>query len=283
MTSLQVVALPRTAEQVLAIVAGASGATERCLEPDVRAWMATPAQGLAAAIELASGPEAVAAALARLAPAGLAPASPAPASPAPANPAPANPARSGLAPASLEVVGAVSSDDASWAEVARRGDGEAETCIVGLTYGPAGRVSRLVFLRAPLVPAGDVDAADAVRDARPMLERYFADLQSSRFRAAADHFSANAVYSHPPYAGGNERVLFRGRDALARGFETDRGPSPARQIITDLWQQGSRAFVEGIIEGIPNGGSFFSTAEISRQGEIARYVAFYSATRIPGA
>jgi hypothetical protein len=253
MTSLQVAALPPVAEQVLAIVAAASGATEGCLEPDVRAWLATPEQGLAAAIETASGAEALAAALAR------------------------------LAPASLEVVGAVSSDDATWAEVTRGGDGEAETCVAGLTYGPAGRVSRLVLLRAPVVPARVLDTADNIPDARPVLERYFAALMDSRFREAAAQFTADTLYSHPPYAGGNERVLFRGRDALAHGFETERGPSPARQVITDLWQEGSRAFVEGIIEGIPNGGSFFSTAEISREGEIARYVAFYSATRIPGA
>ncbi len=40
-------------------------------------------------------------------------------------------------------------------------------------------------------------------------------------------------------------------------------------------------FVEGVIEGIPDGGTFFSTAQITPEGEIARYVAFYSATRIP--
>jgi hypothetical protein len=39
-------------------------------------------------------------------------------------------------------------------------------------------------------------------------------------------------------------------------------------------------FVEGIIEGIPNGGTFFATGQMSPEGEIARYVAFYSATRI---
>jgi hypothetical protein len=61
----------------------------------------------------------------------------------------------------------------------------------------------------------------------------------------------------------------------------ERGPSPARQIIVALWQQGDRVFVEGVIEGIPDGGTFFSTAQITAEGEIARYVAFYSATRIP--
>jgi hypothetical protein len=51
-------------------------------------------------------------------------------------------------------------------------------------------------------------------------------------------------------------------------------------VITAFSQQGDRAFVEGIIEGIPNGGTFFSTAQITSGCEIARYVAFYSATRL---
>ena len=184
-----------------------------------------------------------------------------------------------LEPSRVEVVATVASDDAWWSEIVRRGDGAAETCIVGLRYRPARQVSRLVCLRAPLVPARE--AADHAPDGRPILERYFADLMTSRFREAAGHFAADTLYSHPPYAGGTTRVLFEGRDALWRGFVTQRGPSPAEQIITGLWQQGDRVFVEGVIEGIPDGGTFFSTAQISAVGEIARYVAFYSATRIP--
>jgi hypothetical protein len=192
-------------------------------------------------------------------------------------------ALAGLAPSSLTVVATVHSGLASWAEIARRGDAESETCIVGLTYDPDGRVSRLVWLCAPLVPSRRLDAGSAAPDARPVLEGYFAALMDSRFRDAAAHFTADTLYSHPPYGGESERVLFHGRGALGHGFETERGPSPARQIITDLWQHGSRAFVEGIIEGIPHGGSFFSTAEITGEGEIARYVAFYSARRISSA
>ena len=40
-------------------------------------------------------------------------------------------------------------------------------------------------------------------------------------------------------------------------------------------------FAEGVIEGIPNGGTFFATGQISAEGEIARYVAFYSSQRVP--
>jgi hypothetical protein len=239
---------------VVALVEGSSRTKIRTpvdwLAPHVRTWFASPEQSLSAAIESASGVEASTDALSR------------------------------LAPSRLTVLASVSSDRACWAEISRHGAAAPETCLAGLTRQPGGRVSRVVWLRAPLVPAGQLSATGTAPDARPALESYFAALMNSRFREAAAHFTADTLYSHPPYAGGNRRVLFRGRDALAHGFESERGASPARQIITDLWQQGSRAFVEGIIEGIPDGGTFFATAEVSPGGEIARYVAFYSATRI---
>ncbi len=238
-------------DQVVAVVEGSRSAAGGRLAPNMHAWLASTEQGLSAGIELASGVQAATDALAR------------------------------LAPSSLEVAAAVASDDACWAEITRQGDGEVETCMAGLTYGPDGRVSRLVWLRAPLAPEREAEAPDAVPKGRPILERYFNDLTNSRFREAAAHFTADTIYSHPPYAGGTNRVLFEGREALARGFVVERGPSPVRQIVTGFWQKGERAFVEGVIEGIPNGGTFFSTAQISAGGEIARYVAFYSATRIP--
>jgi hypothetical protein len=250
MTSLRVGA---GLDEVLAVAGGAvREVADGCLAPDAQAWFASPEQGLSAAIESAAGAGATRAAL------------------------------TALAPSSLEVAASVASDNACWAEVVRRGDGGAETCIVGLTSGPAGEISRLVWLRGPIVPARVLDVPDPAPNARPILERYFGDLMSSDFHAAAAHFTADTIYSHPPYAGGTERVLFEGREALRRGFEVERGPSPARQIITGLWQRGDRVFVEGVIEGIPNGGTFFSTAQITAGGEITRYVAFYSATRIPG-
>jgi hypothetical protein len=236
---------------VLAVARGSRRAVGGCLGPDVRAWLASSEQGVNAAIESVSGAEAVTDALAR------------------------------LGSASFEVVAMVGSADACWAELTRRGAGQAETCVVGLKYQPSGHVSRLVWLRAPLVPPREVDVSDRARDGQPILERYFADLMRSRFREAASHFTRDTIYSHPPYGGGSDWVLFEGRKALWRGFAVERGPSPARQIIMGFWQQGDRVFVEGVIEGIPDGGTFFSTAQIAVSGAIARYVAFYSATRIP--
>jgi hypothetical protein len=235
-----------------AVAEGSRRSPGAWLAPDVKAWFASPEQGLVADIESLQGPDAVTDALGR------------------------------LAPSALSVVGVVSADDACWAEITRRGDREpAETCVVGLTYNADGAVSRLVWLRAPLAPMGSGDEEAPAPDGRRILERYLAELMQSSFPEAAAQFSTDAIYSHPPYAGGTERVLYRGRAALAHGFATDRGPSPVRQIITHHSQRAGRVFVEGVVEGIPNGGTFFSTGHSSPRGEIARYVAFYSARRIP--
>lgn len=222
------------------------------LAPDVKGWFASPEQGLVADIEAAAGAGPVLDALAR------------------------------LAPSSITTVAVADSDDACWAEVTRTADGDTETCLMRLGYGSDGRVCRVVLLRAAFAPASEVAESRAAPDARRILERYFAALQDSRFGEAAAAFTPGTIYSHPPYGGGRERVLYRGRAALQRGFVIDRGSSPVRQVISTFSQHGDRAFVEGVIEGISNGGTFFSTAQITSGGEIARYVAFYSAIRLPG-
>ena len=251
MTSLRESRSPALAG-IVSLAEGSTADGAVFLAPDVKGWFASPEQGLVADIEAAAGAEAVSAAFAR------------------------------LAPSSMTVVAIADADDACWAEVTRCADGDTETCLVRLSYDAAGRVCRVVWLRAPFAPASAVAGSCDAPDGRPILERYFAALQASRFCEAAASFALGTVYSHPPYGGGPERVLYRGRAALERGFAIDRGPTPARQVITAFSQQGDRAFVEGIIEGIPNGGTFFSTAQITPECEIARYVAFYSATRLAG-
>jgi hypothetical protein len=242
---------PCALERVLALAGGRARAAGPCLAADVQAWFASPQQGLSAAVETPNGADDAAGALAR------------------------------LAPSSLRIVASLAAERTCWAEIIRLADREHETCIAGLTCNDDGDVSRLVWLRAPLVPASGLAADAAVPDGRPVIEAYFADLMRSKFRAASAHFTADTIYSHPPYGAGTERVLVRGRDALWRAFATERGTTPARQIITGYWQRQCRVFIEGVVEGIPHGGTFVSTAEITSEGEIARYVAFYCATRIP--
>jgi hypothetical protein len=229
---------------------GSASPSPDVLAIDVCTWVADPQQGAAAAVDSFDGVDATREALAR------------------------------LTPSELTVAAAVGTDRTCWGELTRRGDADPETCLVGLTLDATGPVRRLVLLRAPLVPP--VAAEESAPSGRPILQAYFDDLMNSRFREAAAHFSIDTLYSHPPYAGGSKRVLFSGRDALWRGFAIERGPSPVRQVITGFWQHGDRAFIEGVIEGIPDGGTFFSTAQLNSNGEITRYVAFYSARRIPG-
>ncbi|HET7050265.1 MAG TPA: hypothetical protein VFI54_18515 [Solirubrobacteraceae bacterium] len=232
---------------------GPAGGTASALAPGVRAWVSDPDQGVAAVVDSVDGADATHEVLAR------------------------------LAPSELTVAAAVASERACWAEITRRANGHTETGIIGLTFDTGGLVRRLVLFRAAQIPPSATGESASAPPGQPIFEAYFDDLMNSRFREAAEHFSVDALYSHPPYAGGSERILFRGRKAVWRGFAIERGPSPARQVITGFWQRGDRVFIEGVVAGIPNGGTFVSTAQISPHGEITRYVAFYSARRIPSA
>jgi hypothetical protein len=49
--------------------------------------------------------------------------------------------------------------------------------------------------------------------------------------------------------------------------------------MTRFCQSGDKVFLEGVVEGIPNGGSFVGIGETTTSGEIKGYVAFYSAAR----
>src|SRR5579862_3011744 len=118
MSSLRAVS-PDALKDVVALVGGSSQTPGGLLAPEVRTWLASPGQGLSAGIECASGVEGTTESLAR------------------------------LAPSCLTVVASVRSQRACWAEITRHGDAEPETCLAGLTYDARGRVSRVVWLRAP--------------------------------------------------------------------------------------------------------------------------------------
>src|SRR5829696_5323259 len=241
----------RALRSILALAQGGADAAEEALAPSVGTWLASPAQGITASIDFVSGIEPTVAAL------------------------------FDLAPCTLTVMGAVVTPTVTWTEVGRRAGGVEETCVVALSHDARGLVTRLVWFRAPAVPTSDLAAVADSPYGRPRIERYFAALVASDFPAAAAHFTVDTIYSHPPYGGRPERTLFRGRDALLDGLVHQRGSNPVRQVITGFWQERARIFVEGVVEGIPNGGTFVATAEMATEGEIARYVAFYTSRRIP--
>lgn len=183
----------------------------------------------------------------------------------------------------MSVEASAAADGVGWVEVTRRADPVGESCVIGVGVDPPAVAARVIVLRAPAVPrVAGTPGTGVAPDAGESLERYFDDLGRARFEDASARFSRDTIYAHPPYTPGAGWVLFRGREALCDGWRTLRGPSPARQIVTGLWQMGGRFFAEGIVEGIPDGGSFVATGQLTQEGEIARYLAFYSRRRIPG-
>ena len=143
-----------------------------------------------------------------------------------------------------------------------------------------GAIVRCLCLHGPPVePPDEPPRAPPPGAARTTLDRYFARLIASDFAGAAACFSSDCLYSHPPYRPGSPRVEFRGRDRLREGFE-ERGPRPARPAIVRCVQRGADCFIEGVVDGIPDGGSFVSSATLDGDGLVHRYVAFYTQSRI---
>ena len=68
----------------------------------------------------------------------------------------------------------------------------------------------------------DVDVETEPADAAMVVHDYFRALDEGRFADAADRFSDDALYSHPPYRHTGitdpDRIEFRGRPALHQAF-----------------------------------------------------------------
>lgn len=124
------------------------------------------------------------------------------------------------------------------------------------------------------------DVAGPAPNALDILDRYFAHLSAARFADAVDCFADECLYSHPPYAPGMPRAVFRGQAALLDGFERLRGPRPGRVAVTASAQCGADCFTEGVMEGVPDGGSFLSSVTVSSDGRIGRLAAWYTAPRV---
>ena len=148
-----------------------------------------------------------------------------------------------------------------------------------------GRIARQLVYTCPLVePSRSWDATgpgDAPADARSTVDRYFEHLDAGEFEEAAQCFSADSLYSHPPYGPGQPRAEFRGHDELLAGFRR-RGVKPERLHHIDLSpQRGAECFLEGFTIDEPRGGTFISSLSLDADGRIQRYLAVYCEPVVP--
>src|SRR3982074_1508707 len=91
-------------------------------------------------------------------------------------------------------------------------------------------------------------------------------LERFDLEAAADCFTEDLFYSHPPYSAednGGLRHEVRGREALI-GLFRERGRRPVSHKIRSSATDGSLAFVEGVFTVDDQvGGSFVSVVELA--------------------
>ena len=157
-----------------------------------------------------------------------------------------------------------------------------ESFVGSATLSMDGRIERyLAFACDGARDPIPVDARQAVPASVPaVLDAYFGALDSGRFEAAADCFAESVLYSHPPYKhthiDGDQRVEFRGRDALLAAFRARGRQSFGHEILTCI-QRGPHAILEGSVHDLPGGGSgsFISSLSLDAEGRISRYVSFY--------
>jgi len=180
--------------------------------------------------------------------------------------------------AGAEVLVSVS-DDRDWFVEGRLGD--TTTFVAALQVTRAGTIARCLSFHCPLVEPAPVPRSPSAHSARAVLDRYFTNLTAGEFDAACACFSDDCLYSHPPYSAGAQRAEFHGRAELLAGFQTVRGTRPSRlpRIVCGV-QDGSHAFIEGVVDGDPPRGSFVSSLSLDDAGLIRRYVAFYTDSRV---
>lgn len=158
------------------------------------------------------------------------------------------------------------------------------TLAASLQLDATGSIERALLYRTPYIDASPTWSAPAggarPGDARAVLDTYFEHLEAGRFEDAADCFSEDCLYSHPPYAPGAGRAEFRGRAELLAGFVA-RGNRPYEHEIAVAVQRGSECLLEGTASGTALGGSFVSSLSLDADGRIRRYAAFYCEPPVP--
>ena len=155
------------------------------------------------------------------------------------------------------------------------------TFVASVQLDDDGLVGRyLSYMTAPAVVPAPSGTGPTPADAADVLARYFEALDRGAFDEAADQFSPDVVYSHPPYRhtgiDSNDRVVFRGRDELRAAFNARGRQSFDHRVVT-IGQRGPHALLEGVVEGLPGGGSgsFISSLTLDSDGRMQRYVSFY--------
>ncbi len=151
-----------------------------------------------------------------------------------------------------------------------------ETFAAGFTLRDDLIARQLVF-RCQLVEPPPIAAADTAvteHDARAMVDRYFDRLETGDFPAAVACFSADGLYSHPPYSPGAGRAEFRGSEELLAGFN-HRGVRSVRHRLLVSPQNGADCLIEGLTDDEPQGGSFISSLSLDEDGRIKRYLALF--------
>jgi ketosteroid isomerase-like protein len=149
-----------------------------------------------------------------------------------------------------------------------------------------GRLRRcIVFRCAPTEDATDlgVELAPGIEP----LERigaYFHELEVGNMDAALTYFTEDCLYAHPPYAKASPRVEYRGHEQLKSGFER-RGTLPKRHFSPVVIQTGAHLLIEGHVwvDGHPEGRteSFMSSATLTADGRVHRYLAFVCEPMVP--
>ena len=157
----------------------------------------------------------------------------------------------------------------------------AETLVASFTVRDDLITRQLVF-RCELVGRPPGAQAATEHDALAAVERYFEHLEAADMPAAAECFSPDTVYSHPPYKHAPEegRAEFRGRAELLAGFER-RGFRTVHHDLLVGAQHGSHFLVEGCTDDPPDGASFLSSVTLDADGRIDRYVALMTQPRVP--
>jgi ketosteroid isomerase-like protein len=116
--------------------------------------------------------------------------------------------------------------------------------------------------------------------------RYLEALGRFDPEAAADCFTDDLFYSHPPYSAednGGLRHEVRGRQALIELFQK-RGRRRVSHKILSSATAGSVAFVEGVFTVNDEvDGSFVSVVEFAGDGRIASYAAYASVPAVGAA